>query len=209
MQCVAVAPSAVCCRSPSAPPPHCPLCSLSLCPVLTGRLRGKVRVRAVVDPETRRQVAAARLAALELDNYEEAEAFAAVSAAAADGAYEEEQDEEVEQGGSKGRKRKARTAGSRGPAAAAEGATSSKGERAAKAVVHRTRNLDYVIAEEVRTLAHRRMRSTVSTHGARATQPRGIGGLFESAAAASVILIRSFVACNRLARVYVCSCAGV
>ena len=118
----------------------------------SGRLRGKVRVRAVVDPETRRQVAAARLAALELDNYEEAEAFAAVSAAAADGAYEEEQDEEVEQGGSKGRKRKARTAGSRGPAAAAEGAASSKGERAAKAVVHRNRNLDYVIAEEVRPL---------------------------------------------------------
>src|SRR5689334_3171183 len=70
------------------PPPLCPpvrfcsvlipVCALtgpavcsSVLPGLgrTGRLRTKVRVRAYVDEETRRQVAAARLIALEQDNY--------------------------------------------------------------------------------------------------------------------------------------------
>ncbi len=124
----------------------CPLC------LPAGRLKTKVRARSVVDPETRRLVAQQRLAALEQDNYEDN----ALSHAAAvgDAAYEEEE-EEVEQGASKGKKRKrGPTAGSRGPAAAAAAADgavpASKGtERAAKATVHRTRNLDHVIAEEV------------------------------------------------------------
>jgi zinc finger HIT domain-containing protein 1 len=129
----------------------------------SGRLSTKFRVRSVVDPETRRQVAAARLVALEQDNYEEPSS-AAVAAGGGDAAYEDE-DEEVEQGGgggSKSKKRRRPTAGTRVPGAAAAAASAAaaaaaggdvaaagKGsDRAAKAVVHRTRNLDYVVAEE-------------------------------------------------------------
>ena len=209
--------------------------------LLTGRLRTKVRVHSVVDAETRRQVALARLAALELDNYvrseasqpqpllqqlqpcshpslsrtrsltgcslafgsaarslarslqEEAEALTAAAAPGVDAAYEDEGDEEVEQGGgSKSRKRKSRGggAGSRGDAAAAAAASSAaaaaaggaasaaKGDRAAKAVVHRHRNLDYVIAEEeydsdgpnYKTIA-----ASVKRHASHAARSQSVG----------------------------------
>ena len=128
--------------------PSC--CSLFL-PCVSGRLRTKVRHRSVIDPETRRLVALARLNALEQDNYEEN--ALAHAAAAGDGAYEDEE-EEVEQGGSKGKKRKrgGTAVGSRGAASAgADSLPAAKGtERAAKATVHRTRNLDFVVAEEVK-----------------------------------------------------------
>jgi len=121
----------------------------------SGRLRTKVRVRSVVDPETRRLVAQQRLVALEQDNYEEG----AAHLAAGDAAYEEEEDEEVAQGGSKGKKRKrGPTAGSRGAAAAAAGDAPAAGkgaDRAAKATVYRTRNLDHVVAEEVSKLTRK------------------------------------------------------
>ncbi len=120
-----------------------------------GRLKTKVRARSVIDPETRRLVALQRLAALEQDNYEENTLSHGAASGGADAAYDND-DEEVEQGGTKGKKRKrGPTAGSRGAAAAAASAdavvpSASKGtERAAKATVHRTRNLDHVIAEEV------------------------------------------------------------
>lgn len=99
-----------------------------------GRLRTKVRVRSVVDQETRRQVAAQRLQTLEADNYEEP-SIAAL--AAGDGAYVDEEEEEVVQGSTKGKKRKGRSGG-----------TKEGGRAKIQANSYRVRNLEHVIAEE-------------------------------------------------------------
>jgi len=106
----------------------------------SSRLRGKARVRSVIDEETRRQVAQARLVQLEADNYEERPFERGESV---DEAYGEEE-EEVEVGGrSKGKKRKTRAGA--GGMGGGKNVSDRSARGSARPII---RNLDQVIAEE-------------------------------------------------------------
>lgn len=97
----------------------------------------------MIDEETRRYLASQRLAALEMDNYEEP----SLAALSADGAYvDDEEEEEVAQGG-RSRKRKSRSGATGGGGGGASGGASAKSSKSASGA-YRVRNFEHVVAEE-------------------------------------------------------------